>query len=80
MAATASIVVGAMGWPWDSARLPRAFRPAQYGWDGGMGTTWVADQRSDLTAILMTQTMFTSPDLPQVHKDFWRAVFRPGNS
>ncbi len=46
-----------------------------YGWSGGLGTTWVADPRSGLTAILMTQSMFTSPDPPQVHKDFWRAVF-----
>jgi CubicO group peptidase (beta-lactamase class C family) len=46
-----------------------------YGWSGGLGTTWVADPPSDLTAILMTPTMFESPDPPQVHKDFWRAVF-----
>jgi CubicO group peptidase (beta-lactamase class C family) len=46
-----------------------------YGWSGGLGTTWVADPRSDLTAILMTPTMFEGPDPPQVHKDFWRAVF-----
>ena len=50
------------------------------GWSGGLGTTWVADPRSDLTAILMTQTMFTSPDPPQVHKDFWRVVFRPADA
>lgn len=80
MAATASIAVGAMGWPWYSARLPRAFRPARMVGTAAWEPPWVADQRSNLTAILMTQTMFTSPDLPQVHKDFWRAAFRPGDS
>jgi CubicO group peptidase (beta-lactamase class C family) len=48
-----------------------------YGWSGGLGTSWEADPRSDVTAILMTQTMFDSPDTPAVHKDFWRAVFHP---
>jgi hypothetical protein len=42
---------------------------------GGLGTSWVADPRTGTTAILMTQTMFESPDPPAVHKDFWRAVF-----
>jgi CubicO group peptidase (beta-lactamase class C family) len=46
-----------------------------YGWNGGLGTYWVADPGSGLTAILMTQTMFESPDPPTVHKDFWRSVF-----
>jgi CubicO group peptidase (beta-lactamase class C family) len=48
-----------------------------YGWNGGCGTSWVADPSSGRTAILMTQTMFERPDPPAVHKDFWRAVFAP---
>jgi CubicO group peptidase (beta-lactamase class C family) len=46
-----------------------------YGWNGGLGTSWVADPTSGITAILMTQTMFQSPDPPTVHKEFWSAVF-----
>ena len=48
-----------------------------YGWTGGLGTSWMADPRSGLTAILLTQTMFTSPVAPAVHQEFWRAVFSP---
>jgi CubicO group peptidase (beta-lactamase class C family) len=48
-----------------------------YGWNGGCGTSWVADPASGVTAILMTQTMFERPDPPAVHKDFWHAVFAP---
>jgi CubicO group peptidase (beta-lactamase class C family) len=48
-----------------------------YGWNGGLGTTWVADPHSGLTAILLTQTMFTSPVAPAVHQEFWHAVFSP---
>lgn len=45
-----------------------------YGWCGGFGTSWMADPGSDRTAILLTQTMFESPDPPAIHKDFWRMV------
>jgi CubicO group peptidase (beta-lactamase class C family) len=48
-----------------------------YGWNGGLGTSWIADPNSGLTAILLTQTAFTSPAPPRVHEDFWRAVFSP---
>jgi CubicO group peptidase (beta-lactamase class C family) len=48
-----------------------------YGWNGGLGTTWVADPQSGVTAILLTQTQFTSPAVPAVHQEFWHAVFSP---
>jgi CubicO group peptidase (beta-lactamase class C family) len=44
------------------------------GWSGGLGTSWMADPQSDVTAILMTQTMFTSREGPALHEEFWRAV------
>ena len=50
--------------------------PGAVGWDGGLGTTWVADPRSSVTAILLTNTMFTSPQLPQMHREFRSAVFQ----
>lgn len=48
-----------------------------YGWNGGLGTSWVADPASGLTAVLLTQTAFTSSTPPHVHEEFWRAVFSP---
>ena len=67
------------GWGYGMAVVigttPEGIPAGTYGWSGGLGTTWVAEPHSDLTAILMTQTMFTNPDPPQIHKDFWRAVF-----
>jgi CubicO group peptidase (beta-lactamase class C family) len=47
------------------------------GWNGGLGSSWVADPRSGLHAILLTQTLFTSPTPPAVHQDFWHVVFSP---
>jgi len=48
-----------------------------YGWNGGFGTSWVADPASGTSAILLTQTLFTSPMPPAVHQEFWAAVFAP---
>jgi CubicO group peptidase (beta-lactamase class C family) len=45
--------------------------PRGYGWDGGSGTTWRTDPATDLTGILLTQRMMTSPEPPQVTGAFW---------
>jgi CubicO group peptidase (beta-lactamase class C family) len=46
-----------------------------YGWNGGLGTSWVADPRSGQSTLLLTNTMFTSPVPPAVHQEFWRSVW-----
>jgi CubicO group peptidase (beta-lactamase class C family) len=50
--------------------------PGRYGWTGGLGTSWYADPAEDLTGILLTQTMWTSPAGPDVHRDFWTGVYQ----
>jgi CubicO group peptidase (beta-lactamase class C family) len=46
-----------------------------FGWNGGLGTSWMADPASGITAILLTQTLFESADPPVWHKAFWRRAF-----
>jgi CubicO group peptidase (beta-lactamase class C family) len=58
---------------------PEGIPCGSFGWNGGLGTSWVADPRSDLSVILMTQTVFRSPDPPAIHKDFWHSVFHPSS-
>ena len=53
----------------------RSIGRERIGWDGGFGTSWFTDPAEDLTAILLTQRLFDSPDPPQVHKDFWKAAY-----
>ena len=50
---------------------------ASYGWNGGLGSSWVADPRSGRTVIVLTETMFSSPAPPALHQEIWRAVFAP---
>jgi CubicO group peptidase (beta-lactamase class C family) len=46
-----------------------------FGWDGGLGTTWLVDPAQDLTVIVLTQRMFESPDPPMVHRDIQAAAY-----
>lgn len=46
-----------------------------FGWDGGLGTSWLVDPSRDLTVIVLTQRMFESPDPPRVHRDIQAAAY-----
>ena len=47
----------------------------RFGWDGGLGTSWLVDPARDLTVIVLTQRMFDSPTTPQVHRDIQAAAY-----
>ncbi len=46
-----------------------------FGWDGGLGTSWLVDPARDLTVIVLTQRMFETPTSPQVHRDIQAAAY-----
>jgi CubicO group peptidase (beta-lactamase class C family) len=46
-----------------------------FGWDGGLGTSWLVDPGQDLTVIVLTQRMFDSPEPPAVHRDVQAAAY-----
>jgi CubicO group peptidase (beta-lactamase class C family) len=48
----------------------------QYGWDGGLGTSWRVDPREQMCGILMTQRAWTSPVPPNVCGDFWTSAYQ----
>ena len=47
-----------------------------YGWDGGMGTSWYADPREEMTTILLTPAAWTSPLAPNLFLDFWTSAYQ----
>jgi CubicO group peptidase (beta-lactamase class C family) len=49
--------------------------PRGYGWEGGSGTAWRTDPATGLTGILLTLRMMTSPEPPEVARDFWSAAY-----
>ncbi len=46
-----------------------------YGWDGGLGTSWLVDPGPDLVVIVLTQRMFESPQTPRAHEDIRNAAY-----
>ena len=46
-----------------------------FGWDGGFGSSWLVDPAHDLSVIVLTQRMFETSDLPQVHRDIQAAAY-----
>lgn len=46
-----------------------------FGWDGGLGSSWLVDPAEDLTVIVLTQRMFESPALPRVHRVIQAAAY-----
>jgi CubicO group peptidase (beta-lactamase class C family) len=48
----------------------------RFGWDGGLGTSWSSDPQEDMVGILMTQRAWTSPNPPDVCRDFWTLVYQ----
>ena len=68
------------GWGWGYGvgvvvgTNPYGISRGAYGWNGGFGTSWFNEPAQALTAVLLTQRVFDSPDPAQVHKDFWRVV------
>jgi CubicO group peptidase (beta-lactamase class C family) len=50
-------------------------RAGAYGWDGGLGSSWLVDPARDLIVIVLTQRMFASPHDSQVHRDLQAAAY-----
>jgi CubicO group peptidase (beta-lactamase class C family) len=46
-----------------------------FGWDGGFGSSWLVDPARDLVVIVLTQRLWESPALPQVHRDIQAAAY-----
>ena len=46
-----------------------------FGWNGGFGSTWHVDPGRSVVVIVLTQRMFDSPELPELHWDLQEAAY-----
>jgi CubicO group peptidase (beta-lactamase class C family) len=67
-AATGPFLSG-LGWGFCQAVVTDGPRAGAFGWDGGLGTSWMVDPVRDLVVIVLTQRLFESPQPPAVHAD-----------
>ncbi|MBC8037910.1 MAG: beta-lactamase family protein [Rhizobiales bacterium] len=49
--------------------------PGRYGWDGGYGTTYIADPGRDMVAILLMQRMMGGPDDFAINQEFLKLAY-----
>jgi CubicO group peptidase (beta-lactamase class C family) len=49
--------------------------PGRFGWSGGWGTSWGADPREELQAVLLFQRLFDGPAI-NLLTDFWTLVYQ----
>jgi CubicO group peptidase (beta-lactamase class C family) len=50
--------------------------PGKFGWDGGLGTSWWSDPNEQMVTVLLTQRAWTSPNPPDVCRDFWTCAYQ----
>jgi len=64
-----------MGFSIVTQRDATAAAPGRIGWDGGFGTSWSADPREDLNAIVMVQREYDDVVF-RLHSDFLTLVYQ----
>jgi CubicO group peptidase (beta-lactamase class C family) len=68
------------GWGFGVSVVTKPGDPAasvgKFGWDGGLGTSWYSDPQEDMMTILLTQGAWTSPNPPNVCRDFWTLAYQ----
>jgi CubicO group peptidase (beta-lactamase class C family) len=47
----------------------------QYGWDGGLGSLWKNDPSERMACVLLTNSMWTSPQPPDIAQDFLTGAY-----
>lgn len=57
-------------------RRSLASTPGRFGWTGGTGTSVYTDPAEELIGILLTQREMTSPEPPNVFRDFWTCAYQ----
>ncbi len=50
-------------------------RAGAFGWDGGLGTSFLVDPVRDVVVIVLTQRLWESPQPPAVHTDLQAAAY-----
>jgi CubicO group peptidase (beta-lactamase class C family) len=63
-------------WGFCQSVITRGRFTGAYGWDGGLGNTWLVDPAHDLAVIVLTQRLFDGPDgAPDVHGALQEAAY-----
>jgi CubicO group peptidase (beta-lactamase class C family) len=71
--ANAGSLLDGQGWGLCQSVITEGERTGAYGWDGGLGTSWLVDPIRDLVVIVLTQRLRDGPST--VHTDLQAAAY-----
>jgi CubicO group peptidase (beta-lactamase class C family) len=63
------------GWSFCQSVIVDGPNAGAFGWDGGLGTSWLVDPNRDLTVVVLTQRLFEAAQAPTVHQDLLDAAY-----
>ena len=67
--------LGDRSWALGQAVVIEGPRAGAFGWDGGLGSSWLVDPARDLTVIVLTQRLFETARAPAVHGELQDAAY-----
>lgn len=72
---TAEAFLHGRSWGLAQSVVTEGPRAGAFGWDGGLGTSWLVDPVRDLVVIVLTQRMWDTSQPPAVHTDLQDAAY-----
>lgn len=67
--------LGGRSWSFAQSVITEGPRAGAFGWDGGLGTSWLVDPGPDLVVIVLTQRLWDTAQPPAVHVDLQDAAY-----
>jgi len=72
---TAEAFLHGRSWGFAQSVITEGPRAGAFGWDGGLGTSWLVDPGRDLAVVVLTQKMWETSQPPAVHDDLQDAAY-----
>jgi CubicO group peptidase (beta-lactamase class C family) len=74
-AGAGEVILHGRSWGFCQSVITEGPRTGAFGWDGGLGTSWLVDPRQELVVIVLTQRLWETPTPPAVHDDLQDAAY-----
>jgi CubicO group peptidase (beta-lactamase class C family) len=74
-AGTGEAFLHGRSWGFCQSVITEGPRTGAFGWDGGLGTSWLVDPRQEAVVIVLTQRLWETSTPPAVHDDLQNAAY-----
>jgi CubicO group peptidase (beta-lactamase class C family) len=74
-AGTGEALLHGRSWGFWQSVITEGARTGAFGWDGGLGTSWLVDPRQWLVVIVLTHRLWETSTPPAVHDDLQDAAY-----